>query len=88
MEMNRRTCLTAVAATLAASATLTGKEPENMKELLEACQNDKKSVMLYFKGQTIGGGVTKVTADTVELRSREYSRVVVKLDSIDAVATS
>jgi len=57
-----------------------------MRELLEASQNDKKSVMVYMKGQNIGGAVVKITNDTIELRSREYSRIVVRIDAIDAVA--
>ena len=59
-----------------------------MREILEASQNDKKGVMLYVKGQSIAGAVVKVGADTVELRSREYSRIVVRIDAIDAVAMS
>ena len=58
-----------------------------MRELLEASQNDKKSVILYFKGQNLGGAVVKLTTDTVEIRNREYSRIVVRLDAIDAIAT-
>ena len=57
-----------------------------MRELLEACQNDKKSVTLYLKGQNIGGAVVKIAADTVELRNREYSRIVVRMDAIEAIA--
>ena len=59
-----------------------------MREMLEASQNEKKSVMLYLKGQSIGGAVTKVAGDTVELRNREYSRIVVRIDAIDAIAMS
>jgi hypothetical protein len=44
--------------------------------------------MLYVKGQAIAGMVVKVEAESVELRSREYGRIVVKLDSVDAVAMS
>jgi len=44
--------------------------------------------MVYIKGQTLGGLVTKLNADSVEMRSQQYSRIVVKLDSIDAVAMS
>ena len=40
-----------------------------MREILESSQNDKKGVMLYVKGQTIGGLVVKLTADTVERRN-------------------
>ncbi len=57
-----------------------------MRELLEGIQHENKSVTLYVKGQSIGGGVVKVTGDMVELRSREFSRIVVRIDAIDAVA--
>ena len=57
-----------------------------MRELLQASQNDKKSVMLCVHGQNIGGAVVKVNGDTVELRNREYSRIVVRMDAIDAVS--
>ena len=57
------------------------------QQVLEASLAEKKGVMLYVKGQSIPGIVTKVNADSVELRSREYSRIVVKLESIDAVAS-
>lgn len=56
------------------------------QQILEISLNDKKSVTVYIGGQSLGGGVVKLNADTVELRSREFSRIVVRLDSIDAVA--
>jgi hypothetical protein len=84
--MTRRTHIGAMAAALAAGPALVGKENDSMKEILEASQNEKKGVMLYIKGQTLPGIVTKILADTVELRSREYGRIVVRLDSIDAAA--
>ena len=88
MEMTRRTCFTAFAAAFATDSILSGKETNTMREILESSQNDKKGVMLYVKGQTIGGLVVKLTADTVELKSREYSRIVVRIDAIDAAAMS
>ena len=57
-----------------------------MRELLEASQNDKKGITLYVKGQSIAGVVVKITADTIELRSREYSRIAVRIDSVDGAA--
>ena len=59
-----------------------------MKELLEACQAEKKSLMLYIKGQSIGGLVVRVTGETAELRNRECGRIVVRIDSVDAAATA
>ena len=84
--MTRRTCVSVIGATLATGSILSAKEGDGMREILEAAQNEKKSVMLYMKGQSIGGAVAKVAADTVELRNREYSRIVVRIDAIDAVA--
>ena len=56
------------------------------QQILEASQNEKKGVTLYVKGHQIGGVVVKLSADTVEMRSREYSRIVVRVDAIDAAA--
>ena len=86
MQMTRRTCFTVFAAALATDSTLIAKENDTMRELLESSQNEKKGIMLYIKGQTIGGGVVKIAGDVVELRSREYSRIVVRIDAIDAAA--
>ena len=86
--MTRRTHIAGLAAVLAAGSTVLGKDNDTMRELLEASQTEKKGVMLYVKGQSIGGLVVKISGDVVELRSREYSRITVKIDSIDAVAMS
>ncbi len=56
------------------------------QQILEASLNDKKSVTIFIGGQSLGGGVVKLNSDTVEIRSREHSRIVIRLDSIDAVA--
>jgi len=86
--MTRRTYFTVMAAALAANSILMGKDNDAMRELLEASLNEKKGVMLYVKGQSIAGAVVKINSDTVELRSREYSRIVVRIESIDAAAMS
>jgi len=84
--MDRRTLITMMAAAPLAAAA---KESSNMfQQILEASQNEKKGINLYVKGQAIPGIVVKVGADTVELRSREYSRIVVKIEAIDAAAMS
>ena len=84
--MTRRTHITLLAAAIAAGSPSVGKENDTMRELLEASQNDKKGLMLYVKGQSISGIVVKIAGDVVELRSREYSRIAVRIDSIDAAA--
>jgi hypothetical protein len=85
--MNRRTWVVVAAGAVAGSA-LMGKENTSMREILEASQNEKKSVMLYLKGQSIGGVVVKMGSEIVELRNREYSRIVIRIDAIDAAAMS
>jgi endonuclease YncB( thermonuclease family) len=80
--------MAALATALTIAPNLTAKENDTLRELLEISLKEKKGVMLYFKGQSIGGIVTRIDGDTVELRSREYSRVAVRIDAIDAIALS
>jgi hypothetical protein len=84
--INRRTCIGAIGAALAAGSVLSAKEGDTMREVLEASQNEKKSVTLYLKGQNIGGAIVRVGPETVEMRNREFGRIVVRIDAIDAVA--
>jgi hypothetical protein len=44
--------------------------------------------MVYLRGQSIGGAVVKLASETVELRNRGYSRIVVRIDAIEAVAVA
>jgi len=55
-------------------------------ELLEAGLKDRKGVVVYLKGQAVSGRVTRLTADAVELTSREYPRIILRRDAIDGVA--
>ena len=78
---------------LAGAATMAARDAEGkdtgmFQELLESSMKDKKGVMVYMRGQSIPGVVVKLNGDSVELRSREYSRIIVKLDAIEAVALS
>jgi len=75
-----------MAGSVAAGVPVLGKETSMFRSILEASQNEKKGVTLYVKGQAIPGVVLKVDGDTVEMRSREYSRIVVRMDAIDAAA--
>jgi hypothetical protein len=84
--MTRRTYITTLAAALATGLAVDGKDLPVLRSLLEASKNDKKGVTLWVKGQTIGGQVTNLDADYVELRSREFSRIVVKIEAIDGAA--
>lgn len=74
-----------LAAGLAAPAWASG---EPFAELLEASLKDRKGVVVYVKGQAVSGRVTRLTADAVELTSREYTRIVIRRDAIDGVASN
>ena len=58
-------------------------------EIFKQSMNEKKGVTVYIGGQTIPGVVIKVNGgDTVEMRNREVSRIIVRIDRIDAVTIS
>ena len=58
----------------------------SFQELFEKSLAEKKGITLYVGGQAIGGAVTRIGADVVELRSQEFARIVVRIDRIDGVA--
>ena len=74
--------IAALAATGAAHAT----PGDAFDQVLDISLKEKKGVVLYVKGQAIPGRVTKVDNENVELTSREFVRIVVRRDRIDAVA--
>jgi len=84
VRQSRIACLLALGLLAAGAAAAAPADAFN--EVLEASLKDKKGVMVYVKGQAIGGRVTKITADAVELTGREYARIVVRKDAIDGVA--
>ena len=67
-------------------AALAQAAPDPLEEVLQASLTDRKGVTVYVNGQSVPGRVTKLSPDTVELSSREFRRVVVRRDRIDAVA--
>ena len=63
------------------------KVSESFRELLDRSEKEKKGLTFYVKGQTISGVVVKVIgAEAVEIRNREFSRIIIRLESIDGVA--
>ena len=70
----------------AAAVPAIGGNTPMFRSILEASQSEKKGLMLWVRGQSIAGLVVKIDAESVELRSREYGRIVVRLESLDAVA--
>ena len=87
----RRLHAAALAATLAlglacATPAARAAEPRGIEQALSAAMDSKKGVTLIVSGQQVGGAVVKVDAgQSVELKSQQYGRIVVRLDRIDAV---
>jgi hypothetical protein len=59
---------------------------QSYRELLDRSEKEKKGLVFYVKGQTISGIVVKISTDAVEIRNQTHSRIIIRLDSIDAVA--
>jgi hypothetical protein len=60
---------------------------QSYRELFELSHKEKKGLTFFVKGQTIAGIVTKLIGnEAIEVRSQTYSRVIIRVDSIDAVA--
>lgn len=60
---------------------------QNFRELLERSEKEKKGLTFYVRGQAISGVVVKVIGnDAVEIRNREFSRIIIRLESIDGLA--
>ncbi len=57
------------------------------QELFAVSQKEKKGLMFWVGGQTIGGAVTKVIGnEAVEVRNQTYGRIIIRIERIDAVA--
>ncbi|MBI2687475.1 MAG: hypothetical protein HYX27_14275 [Acidobacteria bacterium] len=59
---------------------------EDFRELLLAAAKENRSVQVYAGGQTIPMLVTGVGLEYLEGKSREFSKILVRMDKIDAVA--
>lgn len=83
--MMTRRCIVGLAALMIAPAE--AQEKKSMfDDLFKASMETKRGLTFYVKGQTIGGGVTKIGEGFVEVRNQTHSRIVIRIDSIDAVA--
>ena len=71
------------------SACSIAADAQAFKELLEMSLKEKKGLTFYVNGQTIVGGVTRfIGDDAVEVKNREFGRIIIRLDRIDAVAAN
>jgi hypothetical protein len=59
---------------------------ELFKELIERSQNEKRGLTIYLNGQAIVGIVTQIINEqALELRSQQYHKAVVLLESVEAM---
>jgi hypothetical protein len=63
-----------------------GNGMEHFREMFEMSQKENKGLTFWVAGQTVGGAVVKFNADTVEVRSQQYRRVIIRIAAIEAVA--
>ncbi|MDX2151024.1 MAG: hypothetical protein SFV54_09835 [Bryobacteraceae bacterium] len=85
--MTRRTVITAAAASGAAAMLYAQGDKGMYTELLNQSMKEKKGLMFYIGGQTVGGLVVRIDGDqAVEVRNQQYGRIIIRLASVDAVA--
>lgn len=73
----------------AASMPAAANDAHPYKELLETSLKEKKGLVFYIKGQAIPGAVTRLIGESaVEVKNREYGRIIIRLDRVDAVAAN
>jgi hypothetical protein len=69
------------------ASTQGGTAVQAYQELIEQSQKEKKGLTFFIKGQTIGGLVIRMIGnEAVEVRNQTYSRVIIRLDQVDAIA--
>lgn len=86
LSSTRAVLAAAVLTLMAAAPAWAANEP--FTELLENSLKERKGVVVYLKGQAVGGRVTRLTDDAVELTSREYTRIILRRAAIDGVAAN
>jgi hypothetical protein len=60
---------------------------ELFKELIETSLKEKRGLTIFIKGQTIAGIVTGIIGlEAIEVRNQTFSRVIIRLDAVDAMA--
>ncbi len=58
-------------------------------ELFNLSFTQKKGLSVYVGGQiVVGVFVKRIDANTIELRSQQFARIIVRLDRVDAIALS
>ena len=59
------------------------------EELFNLSLSQKKGLSVYVGGQVVVGVfVKRIDANTIELRSQQFAKIIVRLDRVDAIALS
>lgn len=56
--------------------------------LFEKSMNEKKGITVFFDGQSVPGIVTEIGPNAIEMKSQNYSTIVVLISTISGVAIS
>ena len=79
----------ATSASAQSPAPLTTTAAAAHEELFNTSLTQKKGLSLYVAGQVVVGVfVRRIDANTIELRSQQFTRIIVRLDRVDAIALS
>jgi hypothetical protein len=71
------------------SQTTPAKPAHAFQELFDYSLKEKKGLTFFVQGQTIPGVVTKMVGeDAIEVRNQTSSRIIIRVDRIDAVAAN
>jgi hypothetical protein len=63
--------------------------PAAVEEVFNQSLAQKKGMTIYIAGQVINGVfVKRIDANTIEVRNQTYSRIIIRVDRIDAIALS
>ena len=62
---------------------------ELFKELIELSHQEKRGLTIFINGQTIAGIVTQIIGlEAIEVRNQTFSKVIIRLEAVDAMAIS
>ncbi len=60
-----------------------------VEEILNTSQSQKKGMSIYMGGQVINClFVKRIDGNTIEVRNQQFSRIILRIDRIDAIALS
>jgi len=59
-----------------------------IKKYLEESLQNKKGLRIHINGSVVVGYVTRIDQDIAELASREFTKILVFVDRVDAIEMS